>query len=905
MIGLWLIIFIGCSVQTQKGRESFDSGSLHPQLEKLANQKMELRPLKNEIIQRMQQDANLTTLPVAVIDNGVDIAQPDLISKYIYEIQNGEITGVGHDFMGDDNFASSVLINPEVFAFNASEIKEGLIVANTKNPFQEMLDLDKEFAEFFTQELKTVDFSNTVLKKISSVSINVFGAYRFFLGQQDNKHTYFDPENYELNKTIGSLLTLDFRNKVKGNIVLRNTWGLGAIHSILDKPQSYLDASSGISDLFYYLNIIEGGDRFAEFVVNTFNKFPKKDRVIAGTESLAVFRDQRDQNVQIDHEQSVFDACGFLSKTLEYFKQGSSTLDPITSLFSFTESHLLANIELFRNEEDYPALNLTSTAVDETLKQSYDKMDIYMNILPTIKMSAQEKFAARQFKKAYGISKEFIAEFKAERGSEFGKILQEPYKSKFSSLYRKHYFRSMHPFLAAESESESHGTHVSGIISAQNDNLRIFPMRITTRSALVTRTEYARLLKEFKESFKDWLKEPIVIRAIYKKIPSLVIDPNKEPKTTDEKEAYASKMMADFDEAIDIIFEGESLNFIFFEELLKAIEMVGQKKIKLANISLGAETENQIPKFSEIDTSVDLPKVFRFLHFEFVKYKAAQVLKTTSRNSLFIIAAGNSSTWIDGKSKSALPVDLSSRFLGEFEDPDLIAPNNHITNILGVGSLSPDEDLSGFTNIILGIKTPMIFAIGENILSPIKMTDLSPVSSYIEKKIPSWSIPIGFSDERILSQLKTRPEFSIVKDRSSFEMNLSLYFDYAPFTLNTVESVYKTQLAFQYSDHRENFSGTSMATPAVVGVTGDWILQQAQKLNLKTSEIYDHPQMTPENLIQEIFKIAKPVFADNPNYPFKKLDVRGKYQRGTQIQNLDQKINKVLSRVQPAISSIN
>jgi hypothetical protein len=370
-----------------------------------------------------------------------------------------------------------------------------------------------------------------------------------------------------------------------------------------------------------------------------------------------------------------------------------------------------------------------------------------------------------------------------------------------------------------------------------------------------------------------------------------------EPTNDAERLAFASAMMDSMNEAIDMAFESGSMDFIFFNELKQALQHVGEQKIKVANISLGAEQKNAIPSLADLNPEKDLPKVFDFLNFEFLKYQIGEILSTVSKGTLFVVAAGNSSTWVDGKSHSALPVDVTSRFLAPFENgKDLQAPNNHLTNVLGVGSLSPDEDLSDFTNVILGIKTPMIFAVGEDVLSPIKTTDLSPVVNLISKNVPQLlsELPVSPSDPRFLKLVKDTSTSPQVQTGDDMDGKIGGYYFAGVLNLDRVISVYATQLAFQYNDHREYLSGTSMATPAVVGTIGDLIVTKAKMLGLTPDQVYDHPEMTPAMLIQNLQSTGQPLFPESPEYPFKKIDVRGKYDRGDKVQKLEQKLQDIL-----------
>jgi hypothetical protein len=77
------LVFSSCSVETQKGRESFYNNQLPEPLDKIANQTLEISSYKNQIIARVNAEDKTKVLPIAVIDNGTDLAHPDLINQTV------------------------------------------------------------------------------------------------------------------------------------------------------------------------------------------------------------------------------------------------------------------------------------------------------------------------------------------------------------------------------------------------------------------------------------------------------------------------------------------------------------------------------------------------------------------------------------------------------------------------------------------------------------------------------------------------------------------------------------------------------------------------------------------------------------------------------------------------------
>ncbi len=154
---------------------------------------------------------------------------------------------------------------------------------------------------------------------------------------------------------------------------------------------------------------------------------------------------------------------------------------------------------------------------------------------------------------------------------------------------------------------------------------------------------------------------------------------------------------------------------------------------------------------------------------------------------------------------------------------------------------------------------------------------------------------VSVLDQRMVEKFKEMPEFAEAAKKDNFEEL------FGSFWISNESSIYRTirsisifHLAAKFNDHRGKMSGTSMATPAVVGIVAGQIYDLAKAQNIKTEDIYDHPQFTPDKLIVNLNNIGSPVFPENTSFPFKKIDVRGKYDRGSQIQALDIELNKIL-----------
>ncbi|WP_413288421.1 S8 family serine peptidase [Bdellovibrio sp. HCB337] len=888
-----LFLSIGCSVETQKGRENFEGGTIPTALASIANQTYELTKYEKDIVTRVAQDQSLTTLPVAVIDNGADLAHPDLVQKYAFDVQNGHVVGAGHDFMGDDRFASASLVNPELYAFNAVEVKKGLIVAGDSSVFEVLLSLDKDFSAFFLKKLsEDVVLKNSVFRRVGAESFNVFGLYKMVFDAKYKKN-YFDPELHTKWAARGKLINDKFRDNVKTTPELAD-YGLRTIYEILDQ-KTWPSSTGGVATPLAMLTYLEHGDLMIKKIEEAITEFPRTAELKAGLDKLLTYRVDRNHSVAIDMTQETVNALDLLSRSLEYHKRGITEVDPILALRETTVSNQIIDLDLFREKTEYPLMQLSATSVLTSMEDSNDKLALAENALRSIEKTAAENYETKKYLATLPAQKKFTDAFVRLRAPELIRLFDPDFHSEYTSMYRKYFHRNKHPYLSSYSEGEVHGTHTAGIVAAQNANIRIYPIRITTRSALITKTEKVQVLSKFKAAFHAWLAEPIVIEAFYSKLSKVIPEGLAKPQTPDEMKKFADAMLASMDEPIEVEFEKNTLDFIFFSEFEEAINHVADKKLKIASISLGTEFSNRIPKLADLDPDKDKVAIFQFLNFEFTKYHLGSVIGTKGKNTLFVVAAGNSGTWVDGKTHSAVPIDLTSRFLKTFEDGKTrIAPNNHLTNVLGVGSLSQDEDLSDFTNTLIGTNTPLIFAVGEDVLSPVKMTDLSPVLTIINARVKEEYPTISLTDARIVAAMKKNPRFAGIASKDDFDSKIGEYLTSGMTHATTVSKVFKLHLAMKYSDYRQKLSGTSMATPAVAGYISDMLLKRMTAAGLRAEDIYDNPDYTPQKIMADLNAVGSPVFPESPEYPLKKIDVRGKYVRGDKIQELDKYLNSIL-----------
>lgn len=131
----------------------------------------------------------------------------------------------------------------------------------------------------------------------------------------------------------------------------------------------------------------------------------------------------------------------------------------------------------------------------------------------------------------------------------------------------------------------------------------------------------------------------------------------------------------------------------FVENLISAFDAAKKAGAKIVNLSIGTSFRSTDPNFSRL-------KKLEVLFADAVRTKPEMV---------FVAAAGNESSWIDGKSRFSFPCGINAR------------------NLLCVGALKDDGSLADFTNIPL-IDSPLVFALGTDVLSTMP-TSLCPSDS--------------------------------------------------------------------------------------------------------------------------------------------------------------------------------
>ncbi len=541
--------------------------------------------------------------------------------------------------------------------------------------------------------------------------------------------------------------------------------------------------------------------------------------------------------------------------------------------------------------KEFPAARVLPTVED---MRSASKENIEFHIAGAKEMLAHpEKFTPSELEKARKIEKnvqawsrlyeDYLAARKWDpRQMDGNSAIPEKMRSK----YRAYLTRTRHPLIDPASWDQSHGTHVSGIIAKQNAKLRVTPIRVTTESVKNSPIADQKMLAEFTEGFSNWMRDPLVVRAIEGRFSGLF--------SGKKGDALIAEVMKIFAEEIPKNFEASKLDFRFLGEVEKAIALAGKHELKLVNISLGTTFDRAVIDYRNLDSVKTLTSYFEFMKFEYFKWRVAVTANREARNTLFVVATGNDGAWRDGRSRSALPVDLSSPFLADYEDAakGLLAPNNQIKNILGVGSLSQLDELSSFTNILIS-KAPMVMAHGEAVLSPIRSFSQEAVSTYFKQAI---DLDIGSAGiGSILVDPDRMGEFmkryfklsgSVEELKQAYErISAQVFMDVTAF--DAFGPALQTDLFLRYPNVRGRYSGTSMAAPTLTGLLANDLQKLAESRGIPAKDLYRHPDFAPEKLIQMVEARSETVFPNSTVISLKKWTGEIPWEKSSQELELE------------------
>ena len=862
ILSLVLAAASGCKVESQKPGDSFDDGKFPAALERLANQKHEIANVKGLLQRVLADQADPNLLPIAVIDLGVDLAHPDLAQRIAFDVENGKIVGAGYDFMGEDRWASPVLVNPTLYAFGAKGLRNGKIVGPVDHPLDLMVKLNTAFMDRLIKRInKDPVLKKSLFTKITKDSMSVFGAFSLVKSYAPGEFN----GDYTATAEQKALISPSAHSHALPER-FRSNWQAALIHTVVDEP--WVMDESGAPDWSssgWKFSMIENADRFITVLQEETESFGKESGFDAAYSPYAEYNRLRRPRDENNERRGIRKNLSALAAALRIKIYGPRVLDPLHELGQKLQQSMAVNEAFVGPKGKPPEFTIDQKDVPARLVDSLARIERSIVAFDAIPSKTEAELAQlEKVKPRLGAVREMIKWFAEERELDRKSFLADNAQTPQASLYRRHLFHTGHPMISSGSKDANHGSHVSGIIAAQDPAIRIVPVRVSTQGMDQSPFEGAKLLASFKSDFATWLENPVVLKALGAKIGSSVEGIDFNASSESARKTSASAIVRLLEPKINAEFEDDSLEFIFMNEVMRAIRYVGEHKIKLANISLGTSFDDQPKTFRATEAKAKLSELSKFLTYEFFKFQIGSAVEKYAQKTLFVVASGNDGKWIDGESRSGLPVDISSPFIAEFEKPEAgwTMPNNHVKNVLAVGSLNPRQELSSFSNIPIGLKTPFILAEGESILSPVRSVDMESITQLIEKIMPELSkigsMDMGDDDrmsrfiesERIRLGVPVNPA-----DTENKQIKILLANDFK--ILDTAVEAATLHMFLKYPNMRARMSGTSMATPAVVGILGHLVIEKAKRLGVKPSEIGDHPEFTPDVLISDLFKISQ------------------------------------------------
>ena len=409
---------------------------------------------------------------------------------------------------------------------------------------------------------------------------------------------------------------------------------------------------------------------------------------------------------------------------------------------------------------------------------------------------------------------------------------------------------------------------MTGIILEGNKNrVVIEPVRPLTESMDITYDKAMEISKNIELELRQFLINPVVLRGLPNKLRQYGYNVPEGEKA----EVLVEETVKLLKKHITQEARKSPLDFLFINDIVESIKHVGEQRIPIANVSLGTEFNKAAENSEKVDKSYQL---YKFLGFEFFKYKVADTILKYAPHTTFFIAAGNSQMWVDGHSKSALPFDLTSTYFKGFETEKEKLPNHRQKNIIGVMSASEYKILSSFTNVAIHKGVPVVVATGEDVLSTVRTTDQSFNEKIVQSRVSDKYLGIGLGVEDEEKAEKKLIEFfgptkakRILRFKKAagpigfgFWSSTSLFLFDGP--LGALQSYFPKDLTHRFPLARDRYNGTSMATPRAVQAIVPFLEKKAKKLGVPLSEIYGHKDFSTKAILSEISKWTEPLAKD-------------------------------------------
>lgn len=792
-IFLILILLSGClPLEPQNPADIFADKKFPHQLEILRSQIREFTDsMKEHIVARTQTDRGRTDLlRVAVIDSGFDVANRDLFTQMEYRVQDGRIVGAGLDILGAGAFASHVYVNATLFAFSARSIRGGRIVGDGSSPLALLKDINQRFSQIVLQRIQADPvLRDSLFSRLGPQAFTFLG----FENLINNKSAYL--ESYNQTKSRGRLVNASTPIPPEPNLKevvlgIQNFWTL----------MTDTHVPKALSDLSY----VEHADVFTELVVKAYATIEREFDLSRRRKNInSYIKVQDGESPRQDEFPPV------VRKAMEYIVYGIDAFDPIAQLERAFVSH-----------PDYNGL----TFAEAVRKHFASQREILQQYLASPLIDSEIKRKIEKHKNELVKLETIIKNFMTIKADSVA------YQSLRSAI-RRNVIRTRHPYLSENSNDNKHGTHVAAIIAAQNPNIRIFPIRVTTTTVSIAESRKREIHDQLLNAFDEFTQSPY-------------FEPLKKAVSAEYNNLQISNDQ--IRNRVQHYLKENSLNAVFIIDLLKAVEAVGASKIKLANVSLGTVFQKGISRERAKESLAE--DIFA----EFIRWKIGKAIQEKAPGTLFLVATGNDKSWIDGVSRTAFPVGITSQRLMQIAQEQNLAPapNNAQTNILAIASVNANGNLTPFTNLFIHPNIPVIYSTGQEVMSsiPPKSSDiaieeakkkLAPITNYLE--LLKRAAKVFFGNGLDPNYSTEKKEVSALTARISAELN---------------------QLVGEMANlhapvGRQSLSGPSMSTPSALGVLADFVLNKIQLFNKSGEDLYLDPDFMPDVLIKDIFSLSE------------------------------------------------
>lgn len=796
-----------CLTERQKPHEIFVDGQFPEKLRQIANPE----PLGSH-------KADEENLVVAVIDNGTDYNHEDLRDRIAYDYEDGRITGAGIDIFGDDNWAAPTLVRGDFYAITARSISDGRIEAGEMTPEEFLEGINKKFADVFFKALKKDSrFQNSLYEKLSPNNFSIYGALNIrsmlqgWLKAKSEKRPKLGAQKPRNNEPFYE----HGLSSIALNVVYRSEWKMTArgtpsvfpeILPFLKNNRAFMKFLLKHIDLaleleYNGLTLIQSIDQYADYDAAQ-KGFKSLDNILLAAPDYAT-------------------AHYFLTRPDSYSEQ-----NPLKTFVQYICSSLtdtqLNSLKAMSQEEGVKWLSEKFAPYNERIKKVIEYRIDSEAVTPNQKAHAR-RYQRRWPQLSQSLSATFSDQWESFKTCQV-KYNNQAHKKRALDILNGRY----NPFAGGGHDTVSHGTHVAGIVAAQHPDISIFPVRVMTSSLKANPDSDKKMKEKHLQEFFHWLNLP--------PIQSWIAERFVKNGWMGEynKEAFFDL----YKEYVERNFSNQTITYYFVDELSQAIKEVGQRGLKVANISLGDKLEDT-PNSGELLQEDQIDETFRYIEFEFFKNKIAQMAHTHARDTLFVVAAGNGNDWIDGDSRSGLPCDISSPGFAP-HDPNKELIQNKVENILCVGSIKEDEKLSSFMTLPIDRELPFVLSFGESVYSTVKTSDCRGAKQKNYQKFGDPPV-MGFfePDEEFIEMLKSFDyKAEDLKDEKKvaqiFYRDFSMLEAYIAYGHRTLEFT-----TCMDQPARARMTGTSMASPAVAGYIAQWILESPSRRHLSPKELIE------------------------------------------------------------------